>query len=340
MTFGRFALVTLALLAATPVLAADPPAENRKKAAAAAPVDDKNLPDVVAKVNGVNIKKTDLQNAVETMKMELEMIGQAVPPDRKDAVYRDILDKIIGSELLAQEAKARKISVTEGEVDGELTKFREKFPSETVFQNFLKEQGFTEQDIRDEIRKSYGVSKMIKNDIYAKIAVDEKAAREFYTKNPKEFLEPELVTASHVLVKVDFKTADDKTKAEAKKEIDQVLADAKAGKDFAGLAREHSDDPGSKEKGGDLGEFARDMMVPAFEEAAFGLQKPGDLSSVIETPYGYHVIKLGSKKAARSIPFEDVKEDLTNFLTMKKKDESLRAYVDTLRKKAKVQIFI
>ena len=340
MTFGRFALVFLALLAAAPAFAGDPSADTKKKAAAAAPVDDKNLPDVVAKVNGVNIKKTDLQNAIETMKMELEMIGQSVPPDRKDAVYRDILDKIIGSELLAQEAKTKKISVTEGEVDGELTKFREKFPSETVFQNFLKEQGFTEQDIRDEIRKSYGVSKMIKSDIYGKIVVDEKAARDFYAKNPKEFEEPALVSASHVLVKVDFKNADDKTKADAKKEIDQVLADAKAGKDFGALAREHSDDPGSKEKGGDLGEFAAGMMVPEFEDAAFKLEKSGDISDVVQTVYGYHVIKLGQKKAARSIPFEDVKEDLLQFLTMKKKDETLRAYVDTLRKKAKVQIFI
>lgn len=341
MTFGRSFLSSLAfaLLASTPAFAADPSPESKKKAAAAAPVDDKNLPDVVAKVNGVNIKKTDLQNAIETMKMELEMIGQAVPPDRKDAVWRDVLDKIIGSELLAQEAKAKKIPVTESEVDGELTKFREKFPSETVFQNFLKEQGFTEQDIRDEIRKSYGVSKMIKQDIYGKIAVDEKSAREFYTKNPKEFEEPELLRASHVLVRVE-KGADEKTKAEARKEAEKVLADAKSGKDFAALAREHSDDPGSKDKGGDLGEFARDMMVPAFEEAAFALQKPGDLSGVVETVYGFHVIKLGEKKSAHSIPFDEVKEDLVNFLTMKKKDESLRAYVDTLRKKAKVQIFI
>lgn len=337
MTFRRHLIASLAALTlATPALAADP-APSKK--APAAPVDTKNLPDVVAKVNGVDIRKVDLQNAIETMSMELQMIGQAMPPDRKDEIWRDVLDKIIGSELLAQEAKTKKVAVTEGEVDGELTKFREKFPSEAVFQSFLKEQGFTEQNIRDEIRKSYGVSKMIKKDIYAKITVDEKAAKEFYDKNPEQFEEPEQFRASHVLVKVD-KSADEKTKAEAKKEAEQVLADAKAGKDFAALAKDHSDDPGSKGNGGDLDFFVKGQMVPAFEEAVMKLQKPGDLSGVVETVYGFHVIKLTEKKASRVIPFADVKDDLVDFLVMKKKDETLRAYVDTLRKKAKVQIFI
>jgi peptidyl-prolyl cis-trans isomerase C len=339
MTFRRHLIASLAVLAlAAPALAADPAAAPSKRTPAA-PVDTKNLPEIVAKVNGVDIRKVDLQNAIETMSMELQMIGQQMPMDRKDEIWRDVLDKIIGSELLAQDAKTKKVAVTEGEVDGELTKFREKFPSEAVFQSFLKEQGFTEQNIRDEIRKSYGVSKMIKKDIYAKITVDEKAAKEFYDKNPEQFEEPEQIRASHVLVKVE-KGADEKTKAEAKKEADQVLADAKAGKDFAVLAKDHSDDPGSKANGGDLDFFVKGQMVPAFEEAVMKLQKPGDLSGVVETVYGFHVIKLTEKKPSRVIPFADVKDDLVDFLVMKKKDENLRAYVETLRKKAKVQIFI
>lgn len=337
MTLRKRLFASLAALAlAVPALAAEPAASKKP---AAAPVDTKNLPDVVAKVNGVNIRKVDLQNAIETMSMELQMIGQQMPADRKDEIWRDVLDKIIGSELLAQEAKNKKVSVTEGEIDGELTKFREKFPSEAVFQSFLKEQGFTEQAIRDEIRKSYGVSKMIKQDIYAKISVDEKAAKDFYTKNPDQFEEPEQIRASHVLVKVE-KNADEKTKAAAKKEAEQVLADAKAGKDFGTLAKEHSDDPGSKNNGGDLDFFVKGQMVPPFEEAVVKLQKPGELSGVVETVYGYHVIKLTEKKPSRVIPFADVKDDLVDFLEMKKKDETLRSYVENLRKKAKVQIFI
>lgn len=342
MTFRRLAAASaIALSLSFPALAADPPADakTKKTRAPAAPVDEKNLPDVVAKVNGVDIKKVELQNAIETMKMDMEMIGQRMPPDRKDEIWRDMLDKIIDTELLVQDTKLKKISATEAEVDTELAKFREKFPSEQVFQSWLGEQGFTEAEIRDEFRKSLGVSKMIKQHVHQKVKIAEKDAKEYYDKNPDQFREPEQFRASHVLVKVD-KGADDATKAEARKEIAQVLADAKAGKDFATLAREHSDDPGSKSKGGDLDWFGRGMMVPAFEEAVIKLAKPGDLSDIVETPYGFHIIRLTEKKPPHVIPFDEVKTDLMDFLTAKKKDESLRGYVETLRKKANVKIFI
>lgn len=337
---GRIVLGAIATLclAAPPSLAQAPEAA-KTKSTPVAPVDETRLPDVVAKVNGVDIRKIDLQNAVETMKMQLEMIGQAMPPDRKDEIWRGLLDEIIATELLSQEATTRKIAVTEADVDGEVTRFRERFPSETVFQNFLKEQGFSEKQIREEIRKQLGIKKMLDKEVFAKVAVDEKAAREYFEKNPEMFQEPEAVRAAHVLVKVD-KDADARTRAEAKKEAEKVLADAKAGKDFGELAREHSDDPGSRSKGGDLDFFVKGQMVPPFEEAAFGLQKPGDLSGVVETVYGYHVIKLTERKPARSVPFSEVKDDLVDFLKEKKKSDQLRAYVDGLRKRAKVQIFI
>ena len=336
MTFRRSLLGALASLTlATPALAQVPAA----KAAPVAPVDETKLPEVVAKVNGVEIKKGDLQNAVETMKLQLEVIGQQLPPDRKDEIWRGLLDEIIATELLAQAAAGKKLVIPETEVDSELTKFRERFPSEAVFQNFLKEQGFSEKQIRDEIRRQIAIKKMLEKEVFGKVKVDEKGAKEYYEKNPDQFREPDAVRAAHVLVKVE-KNADEKTKAAARKEAEKVLADAKAGKDFAALAKEHSDDPGSKERGGDLDFFVRGQMVEAFEEAAFKLAKPGDLSGVVETQYGFHVIKLTEKREARAIPFAEVKEDLLDFLRERAKGDELRDYVATLRKKAKVQIFI
>ena len=334
-----------ALLVAVSAQAADPkPATGKPAAPAAAktpiaPVDEAKLPEIVAKVNGVDIKKADLQNAVETVKMQLEVVGQAVPSDRKDEMWRGLLDEIIASELLAQEATSRKVVVTEADVEGELTKFRERFPSEQIFQSALKEQGLTEAQIKTEVRKQLGIKKLLDTNVFSKVKVDEKSAKAYYEKNPEMFAEPEKIHAAHVLVKVE-KGADDKAKAEARKEAELVLKEAKAGKDFAALAKEHSDDPGSKDSGGDLDFFPRGRMVPAFEEAAFKLAKPGELSDVVETPYGFHVIKLLEKQSAAPIKFADVKDDLIAFLTDKERADAARSYVEGLRKKAKVQIFI
>lgn len=339
MTFRRALLASLALAFATPALAQQPAPAPAKKKEAVKPVDESKLPEVVAKVNGVDIKKTDLQNAVETMKIQLEAIGQAIPVDRKDEVYRGLLDELIGAELLSQEATSRKIGVTEAEVDTKLTEYRERFPSEAVFQKILKDQNLSEAKLREEIRKQLGVMKLLEKDVFTKVVADDKAAKKYYDENPDQFAEPEAVRASHVLVKVE-KGADEAAKKEARKEIEKVLADAKAGKDFAALAKEHSDDPGSKGNGGDLNFFFRGQMVGPFEEAAFALQKPGDLSPIVETVYGFHVIKLTEKKPERKLPFDEVKAELTEFLKEKKRSESLRAYVEGLRKKAKVTILI
>ncbi|HVO31550.1 MAG TPA: peptidylprolyl isomerase [bacterium] len=307
--------------------------------AAAAPVDDAKMPDVVATVNGTAIKKGDLQNAVESVKAQMQMVGTQVPADRKDEMYRGLLDDLIATELLAQEAKTRAIPVSDKDVDDFVSGFKDRFPSEQVFQNALKEQGITEVQLRSDVRKQLGIKKLLEKEVMSKVTVSDKDAKKFYDENPDKFQEPEQVHAAHVLVTVD-KGADDKTKAEKKKEATQVLADAKAGKDFAQLAKDHSGDPGSKDKGGDLGFFPRGEMVKAFEDAAFALKNPGDLSDVVETPYGFHVIKLVERKPSHVVPFDDVKKDIGDFMKEKKAGELAKGYVDGLRKKAQVKIFI
>lgn len=302
------------------------------------PVDETKIPAVVAKVNGVDIKKTDLENAVETIKAQLQLVGQSVPGDRKDEMYRGLLDDLIATELLAQEAAAKKISVPEKEIDEFIQKFKDRFPSEEVFQRAIKEQGITETQLRSDVKKQISIKKLLDKEVLAKVAVDDAAVKKFYTDNPDKFQEPEQIHASHVLVGID-KDADDKKKAEARKEAEKVLADAKGGKDFATLAKEHSDDPGSKDKGGDLGFFPKGEMVPAFEEAAFKL-KAGELSGIVETPYGFHVIKAIERKAGRTVPLAEVKDDVGGFLKERKAADVARTYVEQLRKKAKVQVFI
>jgi peptidyl-prolyl cis-trans isomerase C len=163
-------------------------------------------------------------------------------------------------------------------------------------------------------------------------------AKDYYAKNLDRFKEEETIRASHILIRADS-SADPATKAKARETIDAILAKARAGQDFAALAQESSQDPGSASRGGDLNYFKRGMMVPEFNDAAFALQ-PGQLSDVVTTQYGYHIIKVTDRKAGRVIPFEEAAPQIKQFLGEQKKQDRRKAFIDELKTKAKIEVLI
>ena len=144
--------------------------------------------------------------------------------------------------------------------------------------------------------------------------------------------------ASHILITV-AQDADAAAKAQARTKAEQLLKDVKAGKDFAALAKEHSQDPGSAVNGGDLGFFEQGQMVGPFNDAAFSMQ-PGATSDLIETQFGYHIIRVAEKQAARTIPLDDVRPQVEQFLQNRNREEQTEAFVKALRAKGKVEILI
>ena len=145
------------------------------------------MPNVVAIVNGTNINKSDLLNAAEMLKSQLQMTGQALPNGKKDEMYRGLLDDLIATELLAQEVKARRVEVKAKEVDDFLNHFKDSFPSVQVYQNALKAQGVTEDKLKEDVRKQLGIKKLIDKELEAKGAVDDKEVRKFFDGNPEKF---------------------------------------------------------------------------------------------------------------------------------------------------------
>ncbi|MBP1636917.1 MAG: prsA3, partial [Acidobacteria bacterium] len=162
--------------------------------------------------------------------------------------------------------------------------------------------------------------------------------KKYYTDNPERFQQPEAVQVAHVLIRVPEK-ADAAARRKARAEAEQVRAAAFRGEDFAALARQHSMDQGSAARGGDLGFLARGQSVPAFEEAAFSL-KPGQVSQVVETTFGFHVIKAGEHREARKVPLEEVKGEVTDYLKQQQVQEKTAALVEQLKAKGKVEILI
>jgi peptidyl-prolyl cis-trans isomerase C len=291
------------------------------------------LPDVLARVNGQDVKKADLDRLVRDMEL-----GQGpIPSDRRDEVLRTALDRLITYTVLSQEAKARNVTATDAEVDQRVKEMQQQFPNEDAFKKALTDRSMTLEALRSDTRKDLVINKMMEAEVSSAPAASDEEARDFYAKNPDKFKQGEQVRASHILIRVDEK-ADAAAKQKARAEIDAVLKRAKAGEDFAALAKQHSQD-GSAAQGGDLSYFVRGQMVPAFEEAAFSLQ-PGQISDVVTTPFGYHIIKVTDHKAATTVPLEQVNDRVKQFLTGQKKQQKADEFIAGLKQKSKIEVLI
>jgi peptidyl-prolyl cis-trans isomerase C len=293
------------------------------------------LPDVVARVNGDPITKADLEKAIKTAE---QRAGTPVPPEQRDRIYHDILEQMIGFKLLGQETKARKVAVPDAEVEARIISFKQQFPSEDAFKQALAQQHVTVDQIKSDAREELAIKKLVEDAIATKVAVKPEDVQTFYEKNPKSFQESERVRASHILITAP-KTADAATKAQARAKAEAILKDVKAGKDFATLAKQNSQDPGSAANGGDLGFFQQGQMVGPFNDTAFSL-KPGAVSNVVETDFGYHLIKVIEKQPGRTVPLDEVKPKIEQFLGAQNREKETGAFVNGLRAKGKVEVFI
>ena len=292
------------------------------------------LPEVVARVNGEDVKKAEFEQMVRTIERRA---GQPIPADRRDEIMRGALDQLVVYTLLSQESRNRHIAIDEAEINQKMQQLRSQFPNQEAFDKALKERGMTVDSLRHDARVDLSVTKLMDAELANQAAVSDQECKDFYQKNPDRFAQPEAVRASHILIRVDEK-ADAATKKKARTEIDAVLKQARAGADFAKLAQQHSQD-GSAAQGGDLNYFPRGQMVPAFEQAAFAL-KPGQISKVVETQFGYHIIKVTDYKAARTVPYDEASGQIRQFLTEQKKQQHADEFIAGLKKKSKIEVLI
>lgn len=301
------------------------------------PLSPEQMPEVVAKVNGQAISKKELLTGAQLVQMQAAQRGQQIPPTAN--FYRQVLNELIAISLLTQDAKVQGVKATEQEVQQFISTRKQSFPNEEAYKQALAKSGITEDALRQQAREQLAVQKYVRTKLVQNVNVTDQAIRDFYEKNKAQISQPERVHARHILigVKQDAPAAD---KENARKKAEDLLQRIKGGEDFAKLAQENSDDPGSKPRGGDLPPFGRGQMVPPFEAATFALQKPNDLSPVVETPFGYHIIQLLERQQASTIPYEQVKDRLQVMLKNQQSQELVAARVRDLRTKGKVEVFI
>ncbi|HEX4961956.1 MAG TPA: peptidylprolyl isomerase [Thermoanaerobaculia bacterium] len=295
------------------------------------------MPPIVAKVNGLGIKKDDLLKGAQVVQMNLAQRGQPVPITPQ--LYHQVLDELIGITLLQQEAKAQGIGPSDQELNQQVAaRKKQQFRSEEEFQKALKQVGLTEAILRQQTYDQLAVQKYVETKIAPNATVSEAASKDFYEKNKAQIHSPERLHVRHILVAVNPKGSPaDKEKAKAKAE--DLLKQIKGGGDFAKLAQANSDDPGSKPTGGDLGWISQGQTPPPFEQAAMAL-KPNEVSPVVESPFGYHVIQLLERQAAATPSYDQVKDRIGMMLKQKQVQELVQAKIKELRGKGKVEVFL
>jgi peptidyl-prolyl cis-trans isomerase C len=289
---------------------------------------------VLATVDGTDISVEDFNKEMLRVQLAVLNSGKVLSCPQVTKLRTEVAEGLVRRELLFQEAK-KKVKVTEAEVNDEMKKLKDQYGSDANFTAALSASNVTPATLKAQIERTLLIQKYIETQFSSKVTVTDQEIRAAYDRNRDSFRQPEQVKASHILVKVDAQ-ADAKKKAEARKKIDDVKARVAQKQDFESLARTYSEDP-SGSKGGDIGYVARGQVLKPFEDVLFAL-KTGEVSDVVETPLGYHLIKATDRKAETVIPFETLKDQLAKALKQEKGQQEATASIGKVREATKVTI--
>jgi peptidyl-prolyl cis-trans isomerase C len=288
----------------------------------------------VASVNGVLIPKEYFRREISRFEERVRSQGEIVDESRREEINRQALDTLIDVELLYQESQRRGFQITQERIDEKVNDLGSRYPDEEAFGRALEEFGISRGELRTEFERQIAIQDMIDTDIAPSISVSEHESKDFYLSNPDFFFTPEQVRASHILVLVG-PDASEEEKAEARSRIEEIRRMIVAGEDFAEAAARFSED-GNGGSGGDLGFFRRDQMVEPFADAAFALEI-GQLSGVVTTQYGYHLIQVTDRKEEATIPFEAVQARIFEYLHREKVMVAVEELAGRLRGLAEIE---
>ncbi len=291
---------------------------------------------LVVRVNGVGIGQTRIDHTVDLLLRQRGLDAQAVGDDAGlEQLRSGVLDMLIAQELLWQDAKRQGIEVSDEQLEQELAQLRASMPSEEAYTQRIREAGFSPESFAEDTRRRISARELVRQKIAPEIEVAQEEIEQYYQANREQMQRPGQVRARHILVKL-APNADAAAEKAAREKIEGLLVEANSGADFAELAKRGSEGP-SAPQGGDLGFFGPGQMVPPFEQAAFALQ-PGELSGVVRTQFGYHIIKAEERRAGAEVSVEEATPQIRNYLGQQKLRQSVSGHVAKLREAAEIEI--
>lgn len=297
---------------------------------------DPNSPKfVVAEGKGVKVTRKQLD---EAEKQFLSMRGwdkAQIPAQALTGIQKEIAQQLVMKELLLKKAGSVDKKKIDKEVDEQIQSIAKGMGGEKEMESKLKEQGLDLSSLKKDMEEQFIIRQYIEKTIPLPADPTQDQIKAFYDANLDRFNRPEVVRASHILIRTP-EGADEKVKAEKKKEAEAALARVKKGEDFAAVSTDVSDDPGSAAQGGDLGFFGKGQMVPEFDKVAFST-KTGDMSNVFETPYGYHFLKVTDKKSAGTVSLEEATPQIKDFLINSERAKELQKFLENMEKDSDVK---
>jgi peptidyl-prolyl cis-trans isomerase SurA len=287
---------------------------------------------VVAKVNSEIITLSSVNERVELLKQKLRGDHQG----SQEEILDEALNTIVEEKLQLQEGKKRGLVVDDSAIEAAVKDIEQKNGlQEGQLALMLESEGRSMESYKNHIRDQILVSKVVRYELGSRINISERKIAKYYHNNQKDFWEPSKARVRHILILTEEGLSEDKKK-EKYLLVKSILREVKGGGDFATAAKEYSEDISASE-GGDVGFVEKGKMVPEFENAVYRM-KEGEISDIVETEYGYHIIKVVKLLAGRTLPLKDVKNKIQFILSNKKQNSAYDEWMNELRNSAFIEI--
>ena len=286
----------------------------------------------VAKGKGFEIKRSELDETVTSIKASAVARGQVMSPDQLLTMERQLLDRLIQIKILLLKASDAEKAKGRDTCAKRMENIKTRTGSEETLNRQLKSVGMTQDDLRRRMTEEATAEAVLEREL--NIKVSEADIKKYYDDNGARFQQPEMVRVSHILLSTKDPATQaeltDAQKAAKHKQIEDTLKRARAGEDFPKLVKDYSEDSASKDKGGEY-TFPRGQMVKEFEAAAFSLNT-NQVSDIITTQFGYHIIKLLEKLPAKKIELAKVNQDIMDYLKGEQVQKLLPPYMEKTTK--------
>ena len=295
-----------------------------------------SLPDVLAKVNGTDIKKSLIWPGLTQTVKRYKNRGIPLTQAQEKIAAKKLLQDQVNRHLLLKKADTMGIQVSPGKIDEEVNKVKQQFSSEKEFLEQLKLKKLTLKQYQQELKEDILIDAVFRRELGNEIKVTDQQIENYFKKNPLQFSSEEQRRASVMLIKVDPKAGSTGDR-ESRKKLQKIVTKLKKGSDFTEMARLHSQDSIAK-RGGDLGFFTKDRMFGPFSKLAFKL-KVGEVSEIFRTQHGYQILKVTAKKAGKKGTLESERENIREILIDQEIKNKSHPYLEDLRKTAEIKIY-
>ena len=318
-----------------------------EKASAQSSTANLKIPDVVARVNGVDIQSKYIEFRLNKI---LKNVRRPLTMREKTSIVKDLIEKEVVRELVHQHGEKKNLEVDSDLIEKEIKALREPYASDEEFENALSARNITLQDLKNSMEVDIHARQLLNEQIKGKIDISDKDVKKYYEGNKQKFHRPESFRTRHIFVAL-FPPKDLRTQSisdlqknreyfarMAEDKIDGIIKELKEGADFEELAKEKSDDQASRDQGGDLELIYKGILDPAFDEAVSKL-KPGEISEKVTTRFGFHVIQLIEKHPPEQAPFDTMENSIQKFLFMEEAKKQVEVYIEGMRKQATIETF-